>query len=167
MQHICDHQCTLMEVIACEADNLISDSGNQIRKFFWHHITVKGEQHVIPVFYSIPKIHKEPIKMQPIILCHSAIQNPTTKYISKKLKPLVEAAPTILKSTKDLVIRLSKIDLDCNHQWYLVSGNVVAFYPNIPLEQCLDITATLYEGYIGMPTMHNELLEMEVFLRCL
>jgi hypothetical protein len=156
-----------MEVITCKANNLISDSGNQLRKFFWHHIMVKGEQHVIPVFYGIPKIHKEPIKMQPIILYHSAIQNPTTKYISKKLKPLVEAVPTILKGTKNLVIRLSKIDLNRNHQWYLVSGNIVAFYPNIPLKQCLDIATTLYEEYIGAPTTHNKLLEMEVFLRCL
>jgi hypothetical protein len=80
-QAICDHQCTLMEVIACKADNLISDSGNQLGKFFRHRITVKGEQHVIPVFYGIPKIHKEPVKMRPIIPCHSAIQNPAAKYI--------------------------------------------------------------------------------------
>src|SRR5882757_3607362 len=141
-QQILDRQCTEMEVIACKADNLISDSGNQLGKFFRHRITVKGEQHVIPVFYGIPKIHKEPVKMRPIIPCHSAIQNPAAKYISKKLKPLVEVAPTILKGTKDLAIKLSKIDLDSNRQWFLVSGDVVAFYPNVPLEQCLDITAT-------------------------
>jgi hypothetical protein len=91
-----------MELIALKAENLVSDSGNQLGKFFRHRITVKGEQHVMPVFYGIPKIHKEPVKMRPIIPCHSAIQNPAAKYISKKLKPLVEAAPTILKGTKDL-----------------------------------------------------------------
>jgi hypothetical protein len=95
------------------------------------------------------------------------IQNPATKYISKKLKPLVEAAPTILKGTKDLAIKLSKINLNSNCQWYLVSGDVVAFDPNVPLEQCLDITATLYKEYIGTPTMHEEFLELEVFLMCL
>jgi hypothetical protein len=166
-QQICDRQCTEMELIALKAENLVSDSGNQLGKFFRHRITVKGEQHVMPVFYGIPKIHKEPVKMRPIIPCHSAIQNPAAKYVSKKLKPLVEAAPTILKGTKDLAIRLSKINLDSNRQWYLVSGDVVAFYPNVPLEQCLDITASLYEEYMGAPTTREELLELEVFLMCL
>jgi hypothetical protein len=138
-----------------------------MRKFFLHHIMVKGEQHVVPVFYGIPKIHKEPITMRPIIPCHSAIQNPATKYISKKLKPLINTAPTILKGTKDLAIKLSKINLDSDRQWYLVSGNIVAFYPNIFLEDCLAIMARLYEEYIGMPTTCKDLQEMEVFLMCL
>jgi hypothetical protein len=167
VQQICDRQCTEMELMALKAENLISDSGNQLGKFFQHCITVKGDQHVMPVFYGIPKIHKEPIKMHPIILCHFAIQNPAAKYVSKKLKPLVEVAPTILKGTKDLAIKLSKINLDSNHQWFLVSGDIVAFYPNVPLEQCLDITTSLYEEYMGLPTTCKEFLELEVFVMCL
>ena len=116
-QQICDKQCTEMELIALKAEPLLSDSGNQLGKFFRHRITVKGDQHVIPAFYGIPKIHKEPVKMRPIIPCHSAIQNPAAKYISKKLKPLIEAAPTILKGTKDLAQKLSKVNLDTNRQW--------------------------------------------------
>jgi hypothetical protein len=166
-QQICDKQCTEMELIALKAEPLLSDSGNQLGKFFRHRITVKGDQHVIPAFYGIPKIHKEPVKMRPIIPCHSAIQNPAAKYISKKLKPLIEAAPTILKGTKDLAQKLSKVNLDTNRQWFLVSGDVVAFYPNIPLEECLDITAELYEEYVGKATTSEELREMEVFLLCL
>ena len=166
-QQICDKQCTQMELIALKAEPLLSDSGDQLPKFFRHRITVEGEQHVIPAFYGIPKIHKEPVKMRPIIPCHSAIQNPAAKYISKKLKPLVEAAPTILKGTKDLAQKLSRLNLDTNRQWYLVSGDVVAFYPNIPLEECLDITAELYEEYVGKPSTSQELREMEVFLLCL
>jgi hypothetical protein len=107
------------------------------------------------------------VKMRPIIPCHSAIQNPAAKYISKKLKPIVESAPTILKGTKDLAIKLSKVNLDRNRQWYIVSGDVVAFYPNIPLDECLAIAAELYEEYVGKPTTNQELREMDVFLRCL
>jgi hypothetical protein len=66
-----------------------------------------------------------------------------------------------------LAIKLSKINLDRNRQWYIVSGDVVAFYPNIPLDECLVIVAELYEEYIGKPTMNQELHEMDVFLRCL
>lgn len=166
-QQILDRQCTEMEIIACKSEVLMSDSGFQLGKFFRHRITKKGDQHVIPIFYGIPKIHKEPVKMRPIIPCHSAIQNPAAKYVSKKLKPLIEAAPTILKGTKDLAIKLSKINLDISRQWYLVTGDVVAFYPNIPLEQCLAITAELYQEYVGEATTAEHLREMEVFLLCL
>jgi len=166
-QQICDKQCTEMEVIACYADNIISDSGNQLGKFFRHLITEKGEQHKVPLFYGIPKIHKEPVKMRPIIPCHSAIQNPAAKYVSKKLKPLIQAAPTILKSTKDLAIKLSKINLDTNRRWFLVTGDVVAFYPSIPLGKCLDIAADMYAKHIGEATATEELKEMRLFLLCL
>jgi hypothetical protein len=105
--------------------------------------------------------------MRPIIPCHSVIQNPAAKYVSKKLKPLIEAAPTILKGTKDLAIKLSKINLDTNRKWYIVTGDVVAFYPNIPLEYCLDIAAELYEEYVGKPTTDEEYKAMRIFLLCL
>ena len=166
-QQICDKQCTDMEVIANYADNILSDSGNQLGKFFRHRITEKGQQHVIPVFYGIPKIHKEPVKMRPIIPCHSAIQNPAAKYVSKKLKPLIEAAPSILKSTKDMVIKLSKINLDINRRWFLVTGDVVAFYPSIPLKKCLDITADMYAKHVGEAGTTEALKEMRLFLLCL
>ena len=166
-QQICDKQCTDMEILANWADKLVSDSGNQLGKFFRHLITEKGQKHTIPKFYGIPKIHKEPVKMRPIIPCHSAIQNPAAKYVSKKLKPLILAAPTILQSTKDLAIKLSKIKLDTNRQWFLVTGDVVAFYPSIPLGKCLDIAADMYAKHIGEAGTTEELKEMRLFLTCL
>ena len=96
-------------------------------------------QHKVPRFYGIPKIHKQPVKFRPIIPCHSAVMNPAAKFVSKKLKPLIQAAPTIIHGTKDLAIKLSKLNLNPGKTWYIVTGDVVAFYPNIPLNKCLDI----------------------------
>ena len=156
-----------MEISTNYADKIISDSGNQLGKFFQHLIMEKGQKHMIPKFYGIPKIHKEPVKMWLIIPCHSAIQNPAAKYISRELGPLIQAAPTILKSTKDLAIKLSKINLDMNHQWFLITGDVIAFYPSIPLEKCLDIVANMYAAHIREVATMEELKEMCLFLLCL
>ena len=65
------------------------------------------EKHHVPVFYGIPKIHKQPVKMRPIIPCYSVTQHPAAKYVSKILKPIIQLAPTILHGSKDLVIKLS------------------------------------------------------------
>jgi len=165
---ICNHQCTAMENLALLAESINNfPEGQQLGNFFRKSITPEGQKHVAPVFYGIPKIHKEPVKARPIIPCHSAIQNPAAKYISKKLKPLVEAAPTILKGSKDLAIKLSKVTIDRKRSWYIVTGDVVAFYPHIPLELCINIMCTLYEEYRGQPITEAELKEMKLFIQAL
>jgi hypothetical protein len=168
-EQILDKQCTDMEQIAvlCERD---LPNGSQIGNFMRHRITRPKEKHAVPRFYGIPKIHKEPVKMRPIIPCHSAIQNPAAKYISKKLKPLIKAAPTILHGTKDLAIKLSNLKLDSSRRWFIVTGDVVAFYPNIPIQLCLDIVTELYEVFTYGPnkaTTEQELKEMQIFILCL
>lgn len=93
----------------------------------------------IPRFYGIPKIHKTPTGFRPIIPCHSVVDGPAGKFVSKLLKPLIEAAPSVLHGSKDLAIKLSKLTLDRNRKWFLVSGDVVAFYPNVPVDPAINI----------------------------
>ena len=168
-EQILDKQCTDMEEIAilCERD---LPNGTQIGNFLRHRITIPGKKHAVPVFYGIPKIHKEPVKMRPIIPCHSAIQNPAAKYVSKRLKPLIKAAPTIIHGSKDLAIKLSKLKLQHGRRYFIVTGDVVAFYPNIDLEKCLNIVAYLYEAFEYGPNGAStdfEKKEMLIFLKCL
>ena len=87
--------------------------------------------------------------MRPIIPCHSAVQIPATKYVDKCLRPLVEEAPTIIHGSKDLAIKLSKLSINYNRKYYIITGDVVAFYPSIPIEECMTIILHLYEEFIG------------------
>lgn len=167
---ICDYQCTEMELLAGLAEAHLSN-GKQIAAFLRSKITLPKSQHTVPRFYGIPKIHKEPVKMRPIVPCHSAIQNPAAKYVSKRLKPIVESAPTIIHGSKDLAQKLSKVKLLKNRRWFIVTGDVVAFYPNIPLKRCLDIVTDLhaefyYKGPVSEHTI-EELSEEEIFIRCI
>lgn len=100
-----------------------------------------------PTFYGLPKIHKTPVAMRPIVPCHSVVIGPPAKYVSKQLKPLVDACPTIIKGTKDLAQKLSKLQLDKTRRWYLVTGDVVAFYTNINLKRCIEIVTDMYQDY--------------------
>jgi hypothetical protein len=115
MQQFCNDQCKAMEHIAKLVDQLALHTGdNQIPKFLWSRITKEGQLHIMPRFYSIPKIHKEPVKVRPIIPCHSAIQNPAAKLCSKLLKPIVTSVPTNIIGTKDMALKLSKLQLANN-----------------------------------------------------
>ena len=108
--------------------------------------------------------------MRPIIPCHSAIMNPAAKYVSKKLKPLIERAATVIHGTKDLAIKLSNLVINPRRKWYIVTGDVVAFYPNIPLTRCIDIIQTMYADFILENASHPDAVNpavMHLFELCI
>jgi len=80
--------------------------------------------------------------MRPIVPCHSAIQNPAAVFAYKQLKPFLDERPYVLKGTKDLAIRLSKLKLKPYRSYFLVSFDIVAYYPNVPLDRCLEEVRT-------------------------
>ena len=145
---ILNEKCAQMETLAKFAKEHIDSLEGTVADFMRSGITPRGTAHQIPTFYGIPKIHKKPTKMRPIIPCHSAIMNPAAKYVSKKLKPLIQRAATVIYGTKDLAQKLSSLSIDTSRKWYIVTGDVVAFYPNIPLEHCMDIVSCMYEEFL-------------------
>lgn len=129
-------------------NNLVN--GKQIGTFVSHLIPDNPDlEFPIPLFFGIPKIHKTPTKLRPIIPCHKAVQNPAAKYVSKVLKPVVAQEPTIINGTKELAIKLSSCKINTSRRYWIVTGDVVAFYPNIELDKCLSIVGNLYEQYLG------------------
>jgi hypothetical protein len=170
---ICQEKCTSMRNLADLANEIdvFLPEGSQLSQFLRSKITTDGNLHKIPTFYGIPKIHKEPVKFRPIIPCHSAIQNPAAKYVDKKLRPIVVGSPTVIHGSKDLAIKLSNLVLVPDSRWYIVTGDVVAFYPNIPIENCLNIINQMYlEHYwAAIPdhdAPHNK-KQQSLFLRAL
>jgi hypothetical protein len=149
-------KCTEMNALAELAAVYLLEDSIQLEDFLRSKVTPVGGTHKYPAFYGIPKIHKQPTKFRPIIPCHSAMQNPAAKYVSKKLKPLILAAPTIIHGTKDLAIKLSKLEIPSNRRFFIVTGDVVAFYPNVPLTHALDIIFQQYmEHYWANDAEHD------------
>lgn len=164
-----------MKEIAQLAHGIVRYTSTTLPDFFESQIPNedRGESFVYPTFYGIPKIHKTPTKMRPIIPCHSAIMNPAAKFVSKNLKPLINAAPTVLHGTKDLAQKLSQLTLSPTARWYIVTGDVVAFYPNINLERCNNIIANMFIEYLWTsPVDKKDVFEdhqaiIDIFTRCL
>lgn len=154
---------TEMITIAEIAEVAYALEASNLPDFLRSKLTKPGAEHHIPVFYGIPKIHKYPVKFRPIIPCHSAVQNPAAKFVSKKLKPIINKAPTVIHGTKDLAIKLSKLHLQPGRKLYIVTGDVVAFYPNVQLDKCLDIVFQYYmDHYFGDVQDHDSYANLEV-----
>jgi hypothetical protein len=147
--HFLSKQCTRMEYLA-ELATKLRDSlpgGAQLPGFFRSKITKTGDRHHVPAFHGIPKIHKKPTGMRPIIPCHSAIQNPAAKFVSKILKPIVANAETILQSSRQFCNDLSNLHIHRDRKTWLITGDVVAFYPNVPLQSALSYVTTIAKSW--------------------
>ena len=66
----------------------------------------------IPLFNGLPKIHKSPWAICPIVPCHSVIQQPASQMLLIILKTLLPRFPWILISSKHLCQ-----DIECNESY--------------------------------------------------
>jgi hypothetical protein len=156
-------------------DDHIFLSELKLNDYFKSGVPRAGEEIIYPQFHGLPKIHKKPTGFRPIIPCHSVCFNPAAKFVSKELKPLIKAAPSIIHGTKDLFTRLSQLRIEPRRKFYFVTGDVVAFYPNIPLGSCIDIITTMYEDWLLNNTteatiplldsnsLENNLIRLKIF----
>lgn len=89
----------------------------------------------LPWFHGIPKIHKTPWAIRPIVPSHSWITSRGAKVASWYLKPCIEQRPWIAQSTRDVTRLLDEIRLpDTGRNIYICTGDVKAMYTNVPLE---------------------------------
>ena len=138
----------LMIELADMVDDHIFLHELNLQRYFKSKLTRTGEEIQYPQFHGIPKIHKKPTGFRPIVPCHSVSFNPAAKFVSKELKPIVREAPSIIHGTKDLFTRLSQLSIEPRRKFFFVTGDVTAYYPNIPLKSCINIITSMYEEWL-------------------
>jgi hypothetical protein len=99
----------------------------------------------LPIFNGLPKIHKSPWGVRPVIPCHSVVQGPVSEFLSVILKTLLADHPQILTSTKELVHNLEtsvrdKLSRLTAPEWrgnvYICTADIEGFYTNVPISDC-------------------------------
>jgi len=113
---------------------------------------------LIPVFNGLPKIHKSPWGIRPVIPCHSVVQGPVSEFLSCILKSLLADHPQILTSTKELVHNLEHA---CRYklanlsplQWrrnvFICTADIEGFYTNVPIKDCTEKLRDLVFHHFG------------------
>lgn len=118
-----------------------------------------------PVFYILPKLHKEGIPGRPIV---SGCNSPTEKlsrYLDFYLKPIVHKIPSYIKDTTHfLQVVLDQKDIP--NDMILVTLDVKSLYTNIPhnegINSCLTAIQSHYQGNTPLPIGH--LRQMLIFI---
>ena len=96
----------------------------------------------LPKFYVIPKIHKTPISVRPILPCYSVIQGSAGKFISKMLKGIIYGSKYLaLKLYSLKLLSPTKFDSREMKRLYFISGNIVMFYPNVNIQKAHQIAS--------------------------
>jgi len=143
---------------ACEFIEKHMSPNKQLQLFLRSKIPANDEEAKLPIFYGIPKIHKSPVKMRPIVPCHSNVQAPAAKYVSKKLKPILLERPYVLRGSKDLAVKLSSLKIPIGKKIWLISGDIIAFYPNVDSEEaykiCQDAYVNFHKGEANVQDLH-------------
>lgn len=88
----------------------------------------------IAVFYGLPKVHKHPLALRPIVASHSTPSTPLQKIIDSILNPIMKLEPTILKGSLDFINKIESKSfppLPHNRIRRLVTGDVTSLYTNV------------------------------------
>jgi hypothetical protein len=84
----------------------------------------------------IPKVHKTPVKMRPIVPSHSWVTTAASKLLDSRLKPIVDKYPWCVKGTLHCLENLEEIQcFDPNI--VLFAADVESLYTNIDIDEGL------------------------------
>lgn len=99
----------------------------------------------IPEFYGIPKIHKTPWKLRPIVPNMKWVTNNAAKVVDHHLQPLLQLFPWVLSSTRQFCKAISELPTGTHTR--LRTGDVTAMYTNIPRRELLSRISKILERH--------------------
>ena len=145
LEYLNDYAKTIIEL--CE-DHL--EDEKQLSRFMCHNMPSSESERsdwtewapFVPEAYAIPKIHKNPWKGRPICPGYSLPQNPASKFCAKAFRPYIESRSWVIQGSKDFVMKLADVNIPNPEKTYIVSADVVAFYPSI---DCPTLAQSLFQ----------------------
>jgi len=134
------------QVVMSRAYSLTEQEENFLLANAWNEDLRK-----LPPFSGLPKIHKKPTKFRPIIPCHSFTGETAASMLCHLLEDEVKSSPPILLNSRTLAKILTKVKVPFGKTAFMLSADVEAFYPNVPLNAIHDVVeeaATKHHGQI-------------------
>lgn len=91
----------------------------------------------VPKLYGLPKTHKNPLKMRPIISnCNSPLEK-LAKWVTEEWKKLKPPQGLFVKNSFDFLERIRNIRIEEDE--ILISFDVESLYPSIPIPETMDL----------------------------
>lgn len=104
-------------------------AGKKMQKFW----DICKEHQDIPKFHGIPKIHKNPWKLRPIVPMHSYVTSQLAIILHHMLLPVQRTFPWICESSRTLASEVAEFNKSSPSSQRLHTGDVTAMYTSIKL----------------------------------
>jgi hypothetical protein len=86
-------------------------------------------RHRTPIFYGMPKIHKNPMSLRPVVSCVNSFSSVFSNWLDFRMKELLRFIPSYIKDSKDLLTELKSIYIPPHAK--LFTADATAMYTNI------------------------------------
>ena len=150
-QNATDYLTTMADLIRELCTIHLHDS-KQLSTFMSHCIPTPNQVNdwanwvnFVPEAYAIPKIHKNPWKGRPICPGFCLPQNPASKVLAKTVRPFIDQIPWVIQGSKDFVKKLANVRIPQGRKGFIVSADVVAFYPSVDTTKLREILGQFAE----------------------
>jgi len=107
------------------------------RSFQKHHRT--------PIFYGMPKVHKTPMKLWPVVSCINSFNSIFSTWLDFKMKTLLPLIPSYIKNSSDLIKELKSLNLPPSAK--LFTADASSMYTNIDTTTGIQAIQHLFELY--------------------
>jgi len=101
----------------------------------------------VPEFHGIPKVHKEPWALRPIVPSHSWVTTTCSEVLDHLCRPLLDLFPWVVDSTKEVIGQIEKVVVTDDKPVWIITGDVTACYTNIPPKACANVMSGFWKTY--------------------
>lgn len=102
---------------------------------------------ILPEFHAIPKVHKTPWTLRPIVPSHSWVTTSTSEVLDHLIQPLLEHLPWVVDSSKAVIQRIQEVKVTGDAPVWIMTGDVTSFYTMIPPNECAKVIAGAWQHF--------------------
>jgi hypothetical protein len=88
--------------------------------------------HRLPIFYGLPKVHKEPLSLRPVVSTSGSLLAIFSTWLDYKMKDLIPLVKSYIKNSFELIEELQSLNIPNNALFF--SADAVSMYTNIDTE---------------------------------
>lgn len=85
--------------------------------------------------YFLPKVHKNPLKLRPIVACTNGPTQQASAFLDRLLQPYMKKVKSYIKNSTDLIYILQSLTVPT--QAYLITLDIESLYTNISHEEAI------------------------------
>ena len=98
----------------------------------------------LSTIYFLPKIHKHPLKLRPIVASFKSITTNKSRYIDKLLQPHMKQIRSYCKNATHVVHILKNMKVPPTS--YLASLDIESLYTNISFDMAIEVFLKIFLG---------------------